>query len=271
MLYKRDYRILTDEEQTLFNKVEARYIKARQKGDGGISLFNLNRYWEDMPKAARYYKTLFPNNYLNIRELYDTSRLKNVNEQFNELLNQEITERDIIRFIKENEAYFIIGTVLQQYDFGHHAAFLFKEFELPPNFIADYLLVGKNSGGYEFVFVELENIYGNITTGKGELGLTTRKGIQQVEEWDSWLDGNFSHLKLQFEKHLGINQLLTNEFLTLDKTRIHYAVISGRRKDYQAKTYTIRRRLKIKNNITLLHYDNLVDGVESLSITKNYA
>ena len=52
---------------------------------------------------------------------------------------------------------------------------------------ADYLLVGKSSGGYEFVLIELENPYGQITLQDGNLGAEFRDGISQLDEWKRWL------------------------------------------------------------------------------------
>ena len=100
------------------------------------------------------------------------------------LLDNSATEREILNFIRDKQAYFIIASILKgfHYRFGHHNAFAFKEFELPPNYLVDYLLVGKNSGGYEFVFIELENATGQITNNDGEFGTTIRKGIKQKKK-----------------------------------------------------------------------------------------
>ncbi len=112
----------------------------------------------------------------------DTDELR-VNERTTQIINdykslidnKETTERDIQRFVKEKRAYFIIASVLTDYHFGHHSAYLFPEFELPPNFKVDYLVIGKSSYGHEFVFVELENPHENITTKDGNLGASFRK------------------------------------------------------------------------------------------------
>ena len=56
---------------------------------------------------------------------------------------------------------------------------------------------------------------------------------------------------------------LPTEFLELDKSRMHYVVVAGRRKDFSSKTRLLKRRQK-KNGILLLHYDNLLDNVDLL-------
>lgn len=272
MLYERDYRILTDEEKVRWQKVEDTFNDTKTNGRTKITPGALHKYYRDIPVAALHHKQLFPNNYLNTDDLKDKENLKSIIENFRMLLDSNCTERDILNFIRSQKAYFIIASMLKgfHYRFGHHNAFAFKEFELPPNHIVDYLLVGKNSGGYEFVFIELENAFGQITNSDGEFGVTIRKGIKQVNDWDSWLESNYSSLKLVYDKYIGTMEQLPREFYELDKSRIHYAVIAGRRKDFTKKTYQLKRKLLRSNNILLLHYDNLFDSAEFLLKSGNY-
>lgn len=268
MLYSRNYKILLKEEITQRQKAKKYLDKYKASGISPTALF---KYHDMMPKAAYYYESLFPNNLLFIGELEDQKRLSRTKTSLKKLLDKSPSERQIIDFIKKNEAYFVIGSIFQGYfDFGHHQAFAFKEFELPPNYIADYLLIGKNSGGYEFVFVELEDANINITTKDGSFGATIRKGLKQVDEWNSWLEANFSHLKLLFDKYVGEEEMMPNEFMAFDKTRVHFVVVAGRRTDYNEKTYRLRRKLNKESNVKLLHYDNLIDGIDSLIQVGNY-
>jgi hypothetical protein len=266
MLYERDYRILTADETEQIKKAEEYVGKRKYR----ITPKELFRYHSMRPEVAEHYESLFPNNLLNVSHLEKTEWIKSLKAAFLNLLDSEPNEREILNFISANRAYFIIGSLFQiNYDFGHHKAYAFKEFQLPPNYIADYLLIGKNSGGHEFVFVELESPSGQIVNADGTIGPVMRKGIKQIETWDTWLEGNFSHLQLMFEKHQGINPL-PEEFLKLDKSRIHYVVIAGRRKDFKANTYRYKRKLLKAQNILLLHYDNLVDGIDLLLSAVNY-
>jgi Domain of unknown function (DUF4263) len=272
MLYDRDYRILSDEEKTIWQKVEANFEKAKVKGKGMYRSSDITKYYDEIPIAALHHKQLFPNNYLNSDQLDNKEELYKIVEEFKILLDKSITEREILNFIKDRKAYFIIASILKgfHYGFGHHSAFAFKEFELPPNHFVDYLLVGQNSGGYEFVFIELENIYGQITNKDGEYGSTIRKGLKQISDWESWLEKNYSSLKLVYDKYLGTIEQLPGEFHELDKSRIHFVVIAGRRKDFNKKTYEQKRKLLKANNINLLHYDNLLDSVDFLMTADNY-
>jgi hypothetical protein len=271
MLYERDYRTLTEEENEGWKKAEEFYQKSKDKL-GGISGDKLVKYHKVLPVAALHHQQLFPNNYLNRDHLKNKEHLKEIANEFKLLLDSLPNERDILSFIRDKKAYFIIASILKgyHYSFGHHNAFAFKEFELPPNHVVDYLLVGKSSGGYEFIFVELENAIGQITNSDGEFGITIRKGIKQVNDWDNWLESNYSSLRTVYDKYIGSTVQLPREFHELDKSRLHYVVIAGRRKDFTKKTYQLKRKLLKSNNILLLHYDNLFDSIDFLLTAGNY-
>jgi hypothetical protein len=129
----------------------------------------------------------------------------------------------------------------------------------------DFLIVGKSSGGYEFVFVELEHPYKNIFIDGGDFGQAFRNGLNQVEDWKYWLDESFSSFAETFIKYKSKTEQLPPEFFRRDSTRYHYVVIAGRRKDFeknQEKTYKKQRDYQQKG-IQLLHYDNVYDFAKS--------
>lgn len=261
-LYKRDYTKLTPKEIREW-EADKQILKKNEDEFGTVDgrVFLKLKY----PKAAEHFKSLFPNNYLDPRELKKLRKIKGLRDEFSKLLNKKsTTERQILNFIKNKEAYFIIGSILEHFYFGHHATYLFREFEIPPNYKADFLIVGKSSMGHEFIFVELENPYLNITNGDGSFGQTIRKGYKQVEDWDKLLESNFSSLRLVFDKYKGgHNGELPREFIDYDKTRVHYVIVAGRRSDFNERTYRNRRKGK-GNNVLVLHYDNLLDTATSI-------
>lgn len=267
MLYQRDYRELTKEEIIQLTKAKS-YLLPFSKTE--IPVDALYKYHEILPKAYYHYNSLFPNNYLNSNVLKNTDKLIEIQNDFVTILDSQCTERDLLNFINKDDNFIIIASLFQEHRFGHHKAFLFKEFELTATHRADYLLVGKASDGYSFIFVELENPKGQITKKNGEFGTVFRKGIKQVEDWDTWIEGNFSTLKLVFDKYKQPNRDLPNEFITLDKSRVYYVVIAGRRSDFKDKTYELKRKYKKRNNVMILHYDNLVDLFDFLKIRQNY-
>ena len=263
MLYERDYLLgLTEAE-----KQEYEEATGRKFGEKRVSGFGRVNNFLAYPKAARMCKSLFPNNYLDVAELRDVERLAAANEEFFSLLSDEAcTERSILNFIKDKKYYHIIGSIIWglSINIGNHGVYLFPEFQLGNSYKADYLLVGKSSGGYEFIFIELESPYGNITLKDGQLGAEFRDGISQLEDWKRWLPANYSFFGEIMRKHKNSARDLPEEFYILDMSRFHYVVISGRRSDFQDKTYIIKRERKKADDIDIIHYDNLYDFSNNL-------
>lgn len=255
-LQSRDYlQGLTDEEEKQYNKV-------LEEERLGLPKFGRKNLFYKYPKAARHHLSLFPNNYLDINELKEKDLLENKNKDFYDIIsNPNTTERTVLNFINQNSNYYIIGSILKcgGYRFGHHSAYLFPEFQLGTSMRPDYLLIGESSGGFEFVFVELESVYGRITLQDGNLGDSFNKGIRQVNDWSRWLQANYNHLYTIFLGCKSMNKQLSQEFIQYDESRIHYVVIAGRRSNFNELTYRTGREFESRQKIKLLHYDNLLD------------
>jgi len=191
-LYQRNYLDgLTEEERIEYEAV-------REKEKAGKPMNIRKNLYHEYSFAARNCLSLFPNNHIDVFDLIPRDVIVEKNNEFLQLVSAEVSnERAVLKFINKTPAYHIIGSVLRgcQYRFGHHSAFLFPEFPLGTSYKVDYLLIGKNSGGYEFVYIELENpidkIPEKVTMQDGELGGIFRKGISQVKDWRRWLSENY--------------------------------------------------------------------------------
>ena len=75
-----------------------------------------------------------------------------------EILDSAQKESDVQRYIKDNQKWFIPGSLFKAYDFGHHKAMLRREPPLGAEYKADYLLLGRNSIGFHLVLVEFEDV-----------------------------------------------------------------------------------------------------------------
>ena len=260
-LYDRDYSELIGDDQDYWEKmVEEENAHKKEKFFIEIPKFR------EHPKAIRHFQSLFPNNYLDPVDL--TSEAENFSEIVlafkDELDSEDFNERSICKFIKDNEAYFIIASLLKEYcNFGHHSAFLFPEFKLGVDWEVDYLLVGENSDGWHFLFIELQEPTGNIVLQNGEFGECFRKGFAQIKEWETWLEANYPSIKQTFDKSRNPMYDLPDEFYTLDKTRIKFGVIAGRRKDFDQVAY--RRARDYEKQLTIVtHYDKLIDTANNI-------
>lgn len=253
-LYERNYKMLTSDEEEEIEKINAE-INTRP-GEFKIKSSLYSKY----PKAYRFNSSYFPNNFLDPAELHENKKL---NIQVDDFSNSLTSEREILNSIRNNKTYFIIGSLFGLFNFGHHSAYLFPEFELGTSFKSDYLLIGEGSGGHYFVFVELEAPTGDITLADGNFGQVFRKGIAQIKEWESWLEANFGNLKETFNKFKNNKTSLPNEFYSFDRSRINYIVIAGRRTDFSEKTYR-EKELERRNSLFILHYDNLIDSARDI-------
>ncbi|WP_268121979.1 Shedu anti-phage system protein SduA domain-containing protein [Roseivirga pacifica] len=259
-LFKRNYNELTKEEINGINQSDKLWSKKMSKS--GFSAEDLFKFHELSGEAGHHYRSYFPNHYLPLN--YTKHEYLGINkfEEFKKLLsNKKTNELDLLNFIYKTESYFIVESLFDFYDFGHHDSYLFRELPLHPNFVVDFLLVGKNSGGYEFIFMEFEHPNEKATIKDGSFSKSFRNGIRQVEDWDNWIDKNYPNLFSLFQKVKNPRESLPEEFYVLDKSRIHYMVIAGRRGDFSDKTYRLKR--KTPKNLKLLHYDNLLDAIHS--------
>lgn len=262
-LFERDYTQIYESERKYKEELDIKYNSTPRK-------YGRRTPFREYPKAIRHNMSLFPNNYMDINLLKEEETLKNQCDEFESLLNQNsIKELDIKHFIQENKYYHIPASIFGFYNFGHHEASLFKEFQLGTYYKVDYLLVGRASGGYQFIFVEFENPYTNIIKGNGNLGETVRKGIEQINDWKTYVEQYYTSLNAEFLKYT--NKTLPNEFINYDATRMNYVVVAGRRLDFEAdNTRVIQRRIEKEQNIKILHYDNLLDEARRLIGAQTY-
>lgn len=250
-LYERDYSVLTDAE------IAAR-DKLNESNNFGNRHIKKAMYFE-YSKAVRHYESLFANNFMDIVDLRDLQKLTDQCNLFLENINREdATELEIKRLIQNNGMYHIPASLISHYWFGHHSTYVFKEFKLGTSYTADYVLVGRASGGHQFIFIECESLYGRITIEDGSFGDAITKGIRQVNDWKAYIAANYSSLYEEFRKHT--SKSLPEEFSRFDPTRFNYIVIAGRRTNFNERTYRLARQSEHDTNVAILHYDNWFDA-----------
>lgn len=271
-LYERDYLLGPNE----IEKNQFYEILEKEKDIMGSEFGVRKNLWSKYPLAIQNYLTLFPNNYYKLSRI-DKKHAKSLNSQFKEMVHEKSTkERDISRFINKTPAFHIIQSIMLYHPFGHHETYIFPEFSIGNGkFFADYLLVGKSSGGYHFVFVELEAVNGRTTIKSGYDGENTRAGYIQIRDWKYEIESNYSSLTEEFKKYMkkGNDKLLDDyqkharltikdipeEFIRYDSSRFFYYVITGLRSDYNDVTYRENRKTLKEQGINKIHYDNLCE------------
>lgn len=186
----------TEDEINIINEINKRNENIGRR-------FGKINYFIEMPKAYRHKLSLFPNFYMDPVDLKNKQKIENEAEDYLNKLNEGPTEQDLQALIKKNQYYDVIASIVTglRMNFGHHDLYLFPEFPLGTSYVADYLLVGSGSGGYEFVFVELESPSKKATIKNGNLGDSFRKGIDQIIDWKIEIEGDYSLIRNELKKY----------------------------------------------------------------------
>ena len=175
-----------------------------------------------------------------------------------EELDKATKESDIQSYIKDNEKWFIPLSLLKNYYFGQHFACVVPEYSLGNEYRVDYLLVGKNSIGYQFVFVEFEDVNVNYRNKKSNSETEkVRKGITQIRDWKRWLDQN----KAYFENREGIAEFGRN----IPSWGFYYCLVVSRRKKMDDMANKLRGEVQKEYvDLKIVSYDRLVDNVSMM-------
>lgn len=179
-------------------------------------------------------------------------------DSFLNVLNQSQKENDIQQYIKNNQKWFIPASIFKEYNFGHHEAYLIPEQPLGEKYRVDYMLLGRNSIGYQIVLVEFENanIDYKIKTANIETD-SVRKGLAQLNDWEQWLDDNRDY----FLNSCGLAKICGN----IPTWGIFYCLVVGRRNRMDDEANRMRGKYQYKmSNYRIMTYDRLVENIRKL-------
>ena len=180
-------------------------------------------------------------------------------DQLQDILDSATKENDIQQYIKNNQKWFIPASLLKDYDFGHHSAYLIPEQPLGSEYRADYMLLGNNSIGHQIVLVEFEDINVDyaITSSNSE-ALAVRKGLTQIRDWKRWMDNN----RLYFLNSCGLSSIAN----TIPSWGIHYCLVVSRRARMNEVSNQMRGQMQYEiPGLHIVTYDRMVDNVRKLT------
>lgn len=256
-LQDRDYTlILSDEEQKAYDEEVAYAAKRGPKNTRKFPRFSHPDV--EIRKFLWHKRSLFPNNFLYLKE-YKDNDFESEAEAFSNVIYTAKNELEIQRYIKQNRKWFIPGSIFLDYNFGHHDAYLFPEQQLGNKYAADYMLLGKNSDGYNIVLVEFEkaNTEYLLTTSNVE-SESVRKGLTQIQDWKRWIERNLDFFLRDIE--------LSQKGIDVPVYRIYYYLVVSRR-DFMTPTALDVRSQSMyeKINTKIVTFDRSVDNVIKLS------
>ncbi|WP_029505250.1 Shedu anti-phage system protein SduA domain-containing protein [Lachnoclostridium phytofermentans] len=255
-LYERDYNVILNEDER--NALVEELSYENKPGIKNTSKYPRFSHPKEEVRRFIWHKiSFFPNNHLNRFEVINLNHGQE-KESFKKVIYSAKNENEIQRYIKENRKWFIPGSIYREYNFGHHDAYLFPEQSLGAEYIADYMLLGKNSDGYSLVIVEFEkaNVEFMLRSSNSE-SESVRKGITQIRDWKRWLDDNRNY----FLNSSG----LRDKGIDVPTTRIYYCLVVSRRDLMSQKAKDLRSQMIYENqNLKIISYDRLLDNILQL-------
>ena len=102
---------------------------------------------------------IVPDNYIDLGKINESNyNFEEEADALQKALDAAKKENDIQQYIKRTGKWFIPASILKDYDFGHHSAYLVSEQPLGAEYKVDYMLLGHNSIGHQIVLVEFEDV-----------------------------------------------------------------------------------------------------------------
>ena len=255
-LQDRDYtKYLNEEEEKAF------YLELKIQNRKGIKS---NREFprvshpdENIRKFIRHKSSLFPNNYLDFLE-YKKLDFAEEADRYHQVIYESQNEQQIQQYIKLNKKWYIPGSIFLDYNFGHHAAYLFPEQKLGNEYVVDYMLLGQNSDGYSVILVEFEKAdtpyCRSIDNMESE---SVRKGLTQIRDWQRWMN----QFRDYFLKNIGLEQ----RGIDITIYRIFYYLVVSRRDFMDEKALEARSQTMYDlHNVKIVTFDRLEDNIRKL-------
>lgn len=180
-------------------------------------------------------------------------------EQLLLIIDAATKETDVQRYIKNNDKWFIPGSLFSDYDFGHHGAYIVSEQALGAEYRTDYMLLGHNSIGHQIILVEFEdvNVDYKLTSSNSETK-AVRKGLTQIRDWKRWMDNNRSY----FLRSCGLSDIEKS----IPSWGIHYCLVVSRRNRMNDTANQMRGQVQHETpGLHIVTYDRLVDNVKKLT------
>jgi hypothetical protein len=258
-LYERDFtKILTDEERDAQKDYAVFEQKCRNMqivGSDDNPMFSHSNV--ECKIFLWRHNSLYPNNSLDFID-FKRLNLPQEAESYKSLLYGNGQECAIQNYIKCGRKWFLPGSILKDYNFGHHDAYLFPEMMLGKDYKVDYALLGKNSDGYSMVLVEFEKADTKfLLDSSNETSKSVRSGITQINDWKRWIDSSRTYFLESFG--------LRDRGVNIPITRFHYCLVVSRRDFMDERALEVRSQLNYEmQNTKIITFDRLSDNIRNL-------
>ena len=137
-----------------------------------------------------------------------------------------------------------------------HGTFVFSEFRLGTEYVADWIVGSGHSGGVTWDLIELECPQSPPFMNDGHFSAATRKGVNQIKDWRNWIEQNAEHAGKSKSSHgLGLFDI---------SCRARGVVVVGQRTVYDSlpgrtKYAEVRKLARYDERIEIISYETLIE------------
>jgi hypothetical protein len=187
------------------------------------------------------------------------------------------TERGVAHWLKQNPL--IISHSVGGEGFAKMVA---AEFRFGADYRADFVALGRFSGGFSIHLIELEPPDAQLFTRSGKPAKRLNEAISQVDSWRTFIDRHRDSVLHELSKHIRHHELIwsSNDCEPTNNCgwplyhpraclQWYYHVVIGRRRR-QSEEELERKAFFLKHHgIHVMTYDRLVDAAKKLDAVKH--
>jgi len=120
------------------------------------------------------------------------------------------------------------------------------------------MLIGKDSGRYSLVLVELETLNTEYLIGTANMeSESVRKGLTQLQDWKRWLENNREY----FMRDIGLREF----GIDIPTYKTYFYLVVGRKKYMNKIAIEVRAQsMYERHNIKIVTFDRLLENVRKL-------
>lgn len=145
--------------------------------------------------------------------------------------------------------------ILAQYLGGGHGRWVIPQKRLGSEFVTDFLIGERNSGGYLWHAVELESPQVPLFTKKGDPSQHLTHAYRQITDWRNWLVHNQNYAaRPRSQNGLGLSEI---------RSDLHGMIIIGRRSNYDSLNNPRRRQFSADWRTEIMTYDRLLEWAQT--------
>jgi len=158
-------------------------------------------------------------------------------------------ELEMQKFFENNPIFLI------QHLGGGHGRWVIPHKKLGSEYITDFLIGEKHSGGFVWIAVELESPKVKLFNKYGDPSKPLNHAIRQILDWRAWLQENQNYAARSRNKNgLGLTDI---------EPRLEGLILIGREKDLKDNNKELRRQLTNDLRIKIHTYDWLIRTASS--------